>query len=151
MKAMIQFLGIGAAIYFFFNLLVPAPVQQSSLKTSEKTDITFQQVTAQSTKALITTAAFMQQEKKRLSANMAVTLRKLDQGINRLSEDLAHSPTNKKQEVQQHLQALQSDRIQVTQLQNRLTPAESTTLETIKAYWQAIDVHVNAHLLPEKK
>jgi hypothetical protein len=150
MKTMIQFFCLGASIYCLLNFLFPAPLRPTGPDPSGAVEVTFQEVTAQSGKALNTTAAFMRQEKKRISAHMAVTLHKLDQGITHLRHSLAQASAGEKPGFQQRLNALQSDRIQVTHLQSKLAPAENSDLENLKAKWRAVDVDVNVKLLHEK-
>jgi hypothetical protein len=151
MKTMIQFLCLGVVIYCWVTLLFPEPLNPaSSAPSGKKTEVTLQEVTDQSSKALNTTAAFMRQEKKRMSAHMAVTLHKLDQGINLLRHNLAQAPEGEKPSFQQRLKALQSDRVQVAHLQSKLAPAENSDLDHLKVKWRAVDVDVSANLLPEK-
>lgn len=116
----------------------------------EPTDrITLMQVSEKSKDALVTTAAFMRQEKIRIGAAMSVTLQKLDRMIAQLQDKTGSLPQTERGVWHHKIRNWQTTRNQVVQLQSRLGPAENGTMDHIKNHWQAVEVDISDRLLRE--
>lgn len=112
--------------------------------------VTFQQVSEKSQAALVTTAAYVQQEKNKLRARMGVTLRKLDQEIARLQATTQTDTSNVKPEAQgtarQRLVDLQGAKQTLLQLQSSVPTATQATWNRIKANWNRLEPDINARI-----
>lgn len=152
MRTVVKFLFWGIVVFLLLNYMFPAPTPGPSRSQSAKKEtVTLAEVTAKSRDAFVTTAAFMRQEKNRLSATMGVTLYKLDRIINQLRVTLAQVPAEERPMLQRRLQEWESTRVNVAQLQSKLKPAENSTVENLKADWQNMEVNISGKLLRENR
>jgi Skp family chaperone for outer membrane proteins len=120
-------------------------------KPSNTKPVTFQQVSEKSQAALVTTAAYVRQEKDKLRARMGVVLQKLDQEIARLQTaqakmKIAKAEQNQRTSLQQRLVDLQDAKQSLLQLQSDLPASTQSTWNRIKANWNRLEPNINARI-----
>lgn len=150
MKALFKLLLGIFLLFLLMNYFFPAQ-QAPDKHPTQSNQITLAEVSAKSQDALVTTAAFMNQEKVRLGAAMSVTLQKLDRLIAQMQDTAATLPEHKRPAFQHKINDWQTTRSNVVQLQSRLRPAENSTLDLLKANWQTIEVEISDRLLHEAR
>lgn len=150
MKALFKLLLGIFLLFLLMNYFFPAR-QAPDKHPTQSSQITLAEVSAKSQDALVTTAAFMNQEKVRIGAAMSVTLQKLDRLIAQMQDTAATLPEHERPAFQHKINDWQNTRSNVVQLQSRLRPAENSTMDHLKANWQTVEVEISDRLLRENR
>ncbi len=151
MKSLARFLLMGLVFFILFIYFSPGPTPKPTHAEPHTETVTLAEVSAKSQDAFVTTAHYMGQEKARLSANMAITLHKLDTILKQLNVALASVSEEERPGYRRQIEDWQGIRHNVVQLQGRIRPAENSTLDHLKAQWRQTEVNISGRLLSQQE